>query len=315
MAGYADRLAEAIKTKQSRLCVGLDPSLKGLPLAVADRYRQGQEPDATVEAFRAFCMDVVDAVEDLVPAVKPQVAFFEQYGPKGFEAFAEVCGYARSKGLLVIADIKRSDIGSTCEAYASGWLGEAPLLNGSQHEWVEVDAITVNPYFGRDGLEPFFELAEELDRGVYVLAKTSNPSWIEIQGLSLPSMTNVARHVLELIAGWGKGLMGERGYSSIGAVVPATHPEEATEMRAVAPATPFLIPGVGAQGAAMADVAAYFDSQGQGALVNVSRGVLRVFEPDDVEWQEKVREAARKYRDELNTVLDVAGKLGEGSGA
>jgi len=299
---FPARLAKAIVAKDSRLCVGLDPRLERLPEEVRE------QAESATEALKRFCLGVIEAVADLVPVVKPQVAYFERYGPEGLAAFREVCKAAKAQGLLVIADIKRSDIGSTCQAYAEGYLGPLSGQPEPGLPWVRVDAVTVNPYFGSDGLAPFFEAAEANGKGVYVLVKTSNPSWLELQGLSLPNLENVAMHVLGLVAQWGRKGVDESGYSYVGAVVPATHPDEAGEMRARAPRTPFLVPGVGAQGGNLSEITSYFDVEGQGAVVNVSRSVLYPEREEGESWQAAIWRAAARFSDELNAVLLAAGK-------
>ncbi len=268
MANYADRLSAAIRAKSSRVCVGLDPRVDGLPPPLSDMARSG--PGGAAEACRIFCCEIADAVADCAAAVKPQAAFFEALGPAGYQALWDVIAYARALGLVVILDAKRSDIGSTAEAYAEAYFAPPADLP-------PVDALTVNGYLGSDGIRPFVQAAEKVAGGIYVLAKTSNSSSGELQDLTLEGPERgvaVYRRMAELIAKWGAAGVGESGYSAVGAVVGATYPEQLAELRAAVPTVPFLVPGYGAQGAGAAEVAGAFDDDGLGAVVNSSRGII-----------------------------------------
>jgi orotidine-5'-phosphate decarboxylase len=245
---FADRLAAAVEEKGAPLCVGLDPMPERLP--------------AGVDAI-AFCRGIVDAVADVAVAVKPQAAFFEALGPDGWAGFAEVCGYARAAGLLVVADAKRGDIASTAEAYAAAF---APLA----------DAVTVNPYLGRDSLEPF--LAHE-GLGVFALVKTSNPGSADIQDLPLADGRPLWQHVAGLLDEWGAEHVGASGFSSLGAVVGATFPAEVAEARRLLPRSILLLPGVGAQGGSAESLGAAFSAGPASALVSVSRSVIYAESP------------------------------------
>jgi orotidine-5'-phosphate decarboxylase len=228
-----------------------------------------EEAAAGVEQF---CRKVVDVVAPIVPAVKPQAAFFEILGPSGMQAYAAVVDHARRAGLVVIGDAKRNDIGSTAEAYATAFLG-AVDLGGTVHRPFPVDALTVNGYFGTDGIRPFLNAAGENGTGLFVLLKTSNPSAGEIQDLEAGG-EKVYEHMAGRIASWGADLMGERGYSAVGAVVGATYPRIGAALRERLPSTLFLVPGFGAQGGKADDLKPLFDRNGLGAVVNSSRGVL-----------------------------------------
>jgi len=271
-----DRLDELISARRSTVCVGLDPH--------PDRLPNDRPGTSAIARWRGFLFDVLEAVAGVVPAVKPQVAFFEQMGPDGYSLYFELIREARRLDLFVIGDVKRGDIGSTAGAYAEAHLGGPEAL--------AADAITVNPYLGRDGVLPFLDVARRRGRGIFALLRTSNPSSAEIQEHGAPSRP-LFRRVAELLDEWGAGAVGRRGYSDVGAVVGATHPEEAAELRRILPRTFFLVPGFGAQGAGPEDVAATFDAQGSGALISSSRGILFAGESrPDVDPVEAARDAA-----------------------
>ena len=302
---------QAIEAKDSRVLVGIDPRLDRIPKGIreADLSRFGETLEGAAAALLEFGKRVIDAVEPHVPAVKPQVAFFEQFGWPGYRAFVETVAYARAKGLVVIGDVKRGDIGSTAEAYAAGLLGRTQI-GGAVVAAAELDAITVNPYLGVDGVKPFADVAEREGKGLFVLVKTSNPSSADFQDLSTDGRLTheiVADHVVE----WGGSSIGECGYSSVGAVVGATHPDALEALRDRMPQTPFLVPGYGAQGGGAADVAPAFDSQGLGAIVNSSRGIIFAYADDDPEgagdWEAAVAAAAAKMKEDLNQAIGARG--------
>jgi orotidine-5'-phosphate decarboxylase len=287
---FADRLLAAIERKGSPVCVGIDPDPKRMPEVF--RCSDSGDPAEQREKVRRFCLDVLDVVAPHVPAVKPQIAYFEQLpGPEpfsGLAVYAEVVQAARALGLIVIGDAKRGDIGSTAQAYASAHLAAKDAA----------DAVTVNGYFGAEGLAPFVDTAKRTGRGLFVLVRTSNPSAKDIQDFAdaqgRPFYEHLAGHVARL--GDGDGLLGECGYSCVGAVVGATYPQEARRLRTIMPKQLFLVPGYGAQGATAADCAAAFKPDGTGAIVNASRSVLyahtRYPEPD---WKQAVEKAARQF--------------------
>ena len=252
---FTDRLIAAIKQKGSPICVGLDPRLDRIPPFLKDPHLvdKGRSFEAASEAILEFNKGIIDAVADLVPVVKPQFAFYMQYGFFGVWAFEETCKYAQEKGLIVIADAKCNDIGSTAEAYASAFIGETDLF-GAKHAPLDCDAVTVNPYFGYDGVKPFIDVCRENGKGIFVLVKTSNPSSGDLQDrVTKDGLKNyeVMAHLLE---SWGADEIGQSGYSSIGAVAAATFPAEAKRLRTLMPHAFFLVPGFGAQGATAADV-------------------------------------------------------------
>ena len=266
---FADRLAAAAERKGAPLCVGLDPDPALMPAGVG---------------VAEFCRGIVDAVADVAVAVKPQAAFFEAQGAEGWAQLGEVCRYAREAGLVVIADAKRGDVPSTARAYAAAF---APLA----------DAVTVNPYLGRDSLEPFFR-REGL--GVLALVKTSNPGSADVQDLPLEDGRPLWQHVAELVDRWGADLIGESGLSSVGAVVGATHPEVLETVRSLMPQAVLLLPGVGAQGGRLEELAPAFAAGPASALPSASRSVIYADSGGD--WQEAAAAEAARLADELRTV-------------
>jgi len=299
---FADRLASAVRSKQSSLVVGLDPQIAKLPEEVrAHAASTHDDPrEAAAAAIEAFDAAVIEEVAPFAAAVKPQIAYYEQWGPPGLAAFEHAVVRAHEAGLLVIGDIKRGDIGPTAEAYASAHLGGASdeLTPGGGRY---ADAVTVNPYFGTDGIQPFLHAVRDRAAGLFVLVRTSNASAGELQDLPVRGQP-LHEHVASRVVAWGHDLRGTCGYSSVGAVVGATAPRELARLRECMPHTWFLIPGVGAQGATAADVGPAFDRDGLGALVNSSRGIIFAYgSPTAPDWRRSVREAARRLRDELRT--------------
>ena len=277
-----DRLIEAIEDKQNPSVVGLDPTEALVPKQVVASFAEEiaeqvedptEAPAAQLSvAFFEFNRAIIDAVADIVPAVKPQIAMYEALGPAGIDAYSMTCEYAKQQGLYVLGDVKRGDIGSTAAAYAHHLSG----VNAGERAfdpWHE-DAVTVNPYLGTDGITPFVEAATGADKDIFVLVRTSNPSSSELQELELASGERVYEHIAGLVEGWGAETIGANGYSRVGAVVGATHPEEGKALRARMPHTFFLVPGYGAQGGTAQGVAGMFDKDGMGALVNSSRGII-----------------------------------------
>jgi orotidine-5'-phosphate decarboxylase len=276
MAPFGDRLAEAVELKRSQVVVGLDPRPDLFPV------------EARGDVTR-FCCGIVDAVAPYVVAVKPQLAFFEALGVEGLGVCGEVCAYARSAGLLVILDGKRGDIGSTARAYAAAY------LEPREKEPPAADALTVNPYLGRDSVDPYLAACRRHGGGIFCVVKTSNAGGAEVQDLALSDGRPVWQHVALLVAEWGADLVGERGLSSVGAVVGATHPRAVSEARRLLPQSVLLLPGVGAQGATPADVARAFTSGPASALVTVSRSVMYAYrQGSQADWRAAAgAEAAR----------------------
>jgi len=276
--------------------VGLDARLERIPSFLCE------ETDSAAECLLAFNRQIIEAVAEHVVAAKPQVAFYEMYGPAGVAAFAETCRCAKQHGLVVIADVKRGDIGSTAAAYARAYLGPADEQGRAAFD---VDAVTINPYLGSDSVEPFLAEAQASGKGLFVLVKTSNKSSAEIQELQA-SGKPVYEHVAKLVSKWAQRLPGRRGYSGVGAVVGATFPEQAAALRKLLPGVPFLVPGYGAQGGSAQDVACCFDEDGYGAIVNSSRGIIFAYE--GAQWEERqfaeaAAAAARRMKQEINGAL------------
>ena len=304
---FADRLCAAIDAKGSAVVVGLDPRPESLPAhLLADcRAELGASTEAVAEALWRFNRGVIDAVHDVVPAVKPQLAFYERYGVAGLKAYARTATYAKEAGLLVIADGKRNDIGSTAGAYAEAFLGAAWVFDRPAAGDFTADALTVNPFLGGDGIQPFVDCARRHGRGVFVLVKTSNPSAGELQDLQIDGQP-LYEHLGALVESWGESSRGRSGYSSVGAVVGATWPAQAARLRALMPHTLFLVPGYGAQGATATDVACCFDARGHGALINASRSIIFAWRAEpyasrygEIHYGAAAREAAQRMGDDI----------------
>lgn len=298
---FADRLLDAMDRKRSALVVGIDPSLERLPRALVAEAEAagGSGLEVAEHALTRFGIELIEATAQYAAAVKPQLAYFERYGSYGLRAFERIVAEARAAGLIVIADGKRNDIGSTAEAYASAYLEQGPLA---------VDALTINAYLGEDGVAPFVARCKENDRGVFVLVKTSNPSSGQFQDLTVAG-SPLYEVVGRTVEGWNNET-GVRGFGSVGAVVGATYPEELARLRDLMPHTLFLVPGFGAQGGTAADVVPAFNAQGYGALINSSRAIMYAFEKDPgSSVQEAQARAAKDARDAINSVLEQAGKL------
>ena len=276
-----DKLIEKIKETGNPTVVGLDPRLNYIPEFITKKYfaKYGNTPKAVAKAMYKFNKHIIDAICDIVPAVKPQIAMYERYGIEGLKNYKKTCRYAKKKGLIVIGDIKRSDIASTAEAYSDGHIGRVDI-NGEVYESFCQDFITLNPYLGSDSITPFLKDCLEYEKGLFVLAKTSNPNSGEIQDL-LVDGTPIYEKVGALIEKWGESTRGKYGFSSVGAVVGATHPEQAKKLREVMPHTFFLVPGYGAQGGKAEDLAVCFNSDGLGAIVNSSRGIIAAHLKDE----------------------------------
>ena len=285
-ARFADRLAEAVARKRSQLVVGLDPRLDLLPMELRGEAVLGRAAGASSVA--RFCKGIVDAVGPYVVAVKPQSAFFEALGSDGFRALEEVCEYARAAGLLVIADAKRGDIGSTSRAYAAAFL--EPRDDGTPL----ADAMTVSPYLGLDSVEPFLAAVRRHGAGVFFLVRTSNAGAADVLDLALSDGRPLWHHVAELVHEWAEPLVGEKGMSSVGAVVGATHPRAVSEARRLLPSSPLLLPGVGAQGATPADVARAFTAGAASALVTASRSVIYAYRESEDDWRSAAAAEAKR---------------------
>lgn len=311
MENFADRLLEAIEKKQNPSVVGLDPRLKQIPSFIKEEQvaKSGRTFEAAANSIFEFNKKIIDAVKDTVPAVKPQMAFYENYGAHGVRAFQQTVEYAKKAGLLVIEDAKRSDIGSTAQAYADGHLGRVDLF-GEEKPGHDVDCMTVNAFLGTDGVQPFIDMIKKYGKGIFVLAKTSNPSSGEIQDLKTEGKT-IYEVMGELVNKWGEGTEGSRGYSSVGAVVGATYPEQAVTLRKLMAKSIFLVPGYGAQGGGADDVVPSFNKDGFGAIVNSSRGIIFAYEKSEKFKEDKFelasRQAAGDMKESITKALKKAG--------
>jgi orotidine-5'-phosphate decarboxylase len=288
---FGDRLAAAVDERKSQLLVGLDPRPELLPVELRGDIHHGRASAA--DAVGRFCRGLIDAVSPYVVGVKPQLAFFETLGADGMRAFEDTCDYARAANLLVLADAKRGDIGSTARAYADAY------LEGREDRSPPVDALTVNPYLGGDSIEPFVAACRRNGTGIFCLVKTSNAGSADIQDAALSDGRRVWQQVAELVNEWGQDLVGERGLSSVGAVVGATYPRAVGEARRLMPRAILLLPGIGAQGATPADVARAFTSGPASALVPVSRAVIYAFRVDGADWRKAAAAEAARLRGEV----------------
>ncbi len=299
-----DKLIEKIVNLQNPTCVGLDTSFGYLP----DEMKKGVTTfESAAEAIAEFNMNIIDKVCDIVPSVKVQIAYYEAYGHAGLQAFEYTVNYAKGRGLVVIADCKRNDIGSTAGCYSTAYLGKTDL-NGKQLRAFAADMLTVNGYLGYDGIKPFVDDIKKYDKSIFVLVKTSNPSSGELQNLKLENGKYIYEQMGELVSGWGKDSVGKYGYSEVGAVVGATHPEEAERLRAQLPNTFFLIPGYGAQGGSAQMLKVCFDKKGLGGVVNSSRGIICAYK--DARYRGmNYAEAARAAC--IDMQQDLSGVIGE----
>jgi len=291
-----DKLIEQITKKDAPIVVGLDPNLSFVPETIKKKaYSElGETLEGAALAFKMFNKAIIDATYDLIPAVKPQIAMYEQLGIPGLEVFKWTCDYAHEKELVVIGDIKRGDIGSTSEMYAVGHIGKTEI-GSSRIAAFDEDIVTVNPYLGSDGVKPFVKICEAEKKGIFVLVKTSNPSSGEFQDREIEG-----RALYELVADkvneWGESTIDPKtGYSEVGAVVGATYPEQGKILRKLMPKSYILVPGYGAQGGKAEDLANFFNEDGLGAIVNSSRGIIAAYKQDKYSsvGEEKFEEASR----------------------
>ena len=298
-----DRLIEKIVEMQNPTCVGLDTLFDYLP----DTMRAGVTTfEGVAERVVEFNKKLIDTVRDIVPSVKVQIAYYEMYGVAGMKAYEETLKYAAEKDLVVIADAKRNDIGSTASCYAKTFLGET-LVEGKAGKAFPSDYVTVNGYLGTDGIAPFVEECEKRDKGIFVLVKTSNPSGAEVQNLVLENGKPMYEHIGDLVEKWGESTIGKYGYSAVGAVVGATHPTEAARLRETMPHTFFLIPGYGAQGGNAQMLKSCFKADGLGGVVNNSRGILCAYKKNGGTYYEAARAACIAMQKDLSEVI---GKMG-----
>ena len=298
-----DKLIEKIIDLQNPTCVGLDTLFDYLP----DEMKAGvKDFNGVAERVFEFNKKIIDTVKDIVPSVKVQIAYYEMYGVAGMKAYEETLKYAAEKDLVVIADAKRNDIGSTASCYAKTFLGKTEV-NGNAYAPFPADYVTVNGYLGTDGIAPFVEQCEKNDKGIFVLVKTSNPSSGELQNLVLENGKAVYEYMGGLVEKWGESTIGKYGYSAVGAVVGATHPEEAARLREILPHTFFLIPGYGAQGGNAEMLKSCFGKNGLGGVVNNSRGILCAYKKNGGTYYEAALAACKAMQQDLSSVI---GKMG-----
>lgn len=289
-----DRLIEKIAEMKNPTVVGLDPKLDYVPEYIkAEAFeKHGKTLEAAAEAILTFNKMIIDEIHDVVPAIKPQAAYYEMYGWQGVKTLKETIDYAKSKGMFVITDGKRNDIGATMEAYAAAHLG-VTAVDGEEIEAFGADALTVNGYLGTDGISPLLNICKARDKGIFVLVKTSNKSSGELQDRKIEDKT-VCAVMGEMCEKWGKDNIGKYGYSAVGAVVGATYPQQLEEMRNQLPHTFFLVPGYGAQGGGAAGVAKAFDKNGLGAIVNSSRAVMCAYKTEGCDEKDFAKAARRE---------------------
>ncbi len=298
-----DLLIEKIKQTGNPSVAGLDPKLEYVPeYIVKESFCQyGKSLKGAAEAIYTYNKGLIDALCDIVPAVKPQSAYYEMYGFHGIETLYKTVQYAKSKGMYVILDGKRNDIGATSEAYSTAYLGATAIQEESVAAF-GADSLTVNGYLGSDGIIPFLKNCQEQKKSIFVLVKTSNPSSGELQDMKLENGETVFEKMAALVNEWGKQSVGQSGYTDVGAVVGATYPEEAKKLRQLIPHTYFLVPGYGAQGGKAKDVANSFNDDGLGAIVNSSRGIMCAYKKGDYKEEEyalAARNEAIRMRNEI----------------
>ncbi len=302
-----DSLINKIIKMQNPSCVGLDTDFSYLP----DEMKEDISTfEGAAERIIEFNMNVIDKVCDIVPAVKVQIAYYEMYGYEGLRAFNYTVNYARGRGMTVIADCKRNDIGSTAGCYSKAYLGKT-ALGGKTLQAFPADMLTVNGYLGYDGIKPFVDDVKANDKSIFILVKTSNPSSGELQNLRLDNGKFIYEHMGELVSEWGKDIIGKYGYSEVGAVVGATHPGEAVRLRAQMPHTFFLIPGYGAQGGSAEMLKVCFDGRGLGGIVNSSRGILCAYKKPEysgMTYYEAARAACLDMQQDLQSAIGKFGR-------
>ncbi len=300
------KLISGIKSKNSPVVVGLDPQLSFIPAHILDKYykEMGYTLEAVSEAVYEYNAGLIEAVYDLVPAVKPQIAMYEQFGIPGLMAYKKTVELAHEKGLVVIGDIKRGDIGSTSAAYAVGHIGSVKL-GDSEIKPFDEDIVTVNPYLGSDGVKPFIDICNENDRGIFVLVKTSNPSSGEFQDREVDGRP-LYEIVADKVSEWGEDSM-DGDYSNVGAVVGATYPEMGARLRKLMPKSYILVPGYGAQGGSGKDLAGFFNEDGLGAIINSSRGIIAAYKNEkyadfgEMGYADAARKATEDMLEDIRT--------------
>lgn len=305
---FSDNLIQKVKNGKSPICVGLDPHFEGIPqFILTQKFEKfGRNSQGVAEAILEFNRGIIESIKDVAVAVKPQFAFYEIWGHEGIRALEETCKYVKENtDLIIIGDGKRNDIGSTANAYAKAYLSNE--INEVEQNYYSCDSLTVTPYLGSDGIRPFVEECDANDKGIFILVKTSNPSSGEFQDLIVGEEL-VHEKVALAVANWGINSLGESGFSSIGAVVGATYPEEIKMLRELMPAQIFLIPGYGVQGGSIADIKPAFYKGKTGAIVNSSRGIIFAYQKAEKfsaeNYQDASREAVLKMQKEMQILED-----------
>ncbi len=305
-----EQLAARIRAMKNPTVAGLDTRIEYLPESfVNEILPQGIHTfEDAAEAVYRYNVRLIDALCDIVPSVKVQVAYYEMYGPAGMVAYDKTIRYAKEKGMIVMADVKRNDIGATAACYANAYIGTTDMPDGAQRAFA-ADIATINPYLGVDGVKPFADACRDHGTGIFVLVKTSNPSSGQLQDMRFEDGRTLYEAVADLVEQWGEETRGESGYSAVGAVVGATYPQQGTALRARMPHAFFLVPGYGAQGATGADIAGCFDANGSGAIVNASRSILCAWKKrEGMAFDEAARAEAIRMREDLCGCLKAAGK-------
>lgn len=303
MENAIDKLIKKIKQTNNPTVMGLDPRYDMIPDCITKKYSKDLE--GACKAILEFNKALIDATYDIIPAVKPNIAFYEMFGIGGIKAFEETCNYAKEKQMIIIADSKRGDIGSTAQAYSNAFIGRTQIAEGLENIF-DIEFVTLNPYLGIDGVQPFIEDAKKYNKGMFILVKTSNKSSGEIQDLKTEDGEAIYVKVAKLVNQWGKELIGENGYSSVGAVVGATYPQQLQELRKIMPNAYFLIPGYGAQGGNAKDIALGFDSNRLGGIVNASRSLMCAYKKSnekEEDFAKATREEAIRMKEELNQAI------------
>jgi orotidine-5'-phosphate decarboxylase len=310
---FVDNLIEKIKEKNNPTCLGLDPKIEYVPNFIKEKAFSdfGANLKGAAYAILEFNKRIIDETFDIIPVVKPQLAYYEMYGIEGMKAFLKTVNYAKSKGMLVIADGKRNDIGSTAESYSSAFLGETVINSEIKEKIFDTDALTINPYLGFDGIKPFIDDCKKFQKGIFILVKTSNKSSGQIQDLLVSYGTkSIYEVVAEFVEEWGKCLIGKYGYSSVGAVVGATYPNQAKILRKIMKKAYILVPGYGAQGGSAKDVTHNFNPDGLGAIVSASRSIMCAYQSDmwkdsfnEGQFDKASRAEAIRMKEDINSVI------------
>lgn len=308
MENIIDVLINKIKEMKNPTVIGLDPRYELLPECILRKHPNTL--DGVAKAILEYNKAIIDEIYDIIPAVKPQLAFYEMFGIPGLVTFEETCKHAKSKGMIVIADAKRGDIGSTAQGYSNAYLGKTKI--GEKEESIfDIDFLTVNPYMGTDCIKPFIEDCKKYNKGIFILVKTSNPSSGELQDVKIEGREEVYIKVAKLVEKWGEELIGKNGYSSIAAVVGATYPHQLSEIRKIAKHTFFLIPGYGAQGGKVQDIMLGFDKNGIGGIINASRSLMCAYKSElwkdkfkEDEFAKATRAEAIRMKEELNSSMN-----------